>query len=429
MGGTLSVLDVADAIRKGTWPRVSFAVFLAVGASIILSPLIAALWCGFMIAWEFGIRIWLEDHVFLPIATRSQKNGFTALAAIHWVGAIAYMVFPAATWMTGDALGMVLATAWVSGAANHAFVYFSSERGLLLSSVVPILACAVGAPLLTHGFTSTAIFGVMAMLCLLTAAGLFGYDRRLLLGVLAKNFAARVAAEQANTAKSQFLATMSHELRTPLNAVIGYAELIEEEMASARAEVADDARKIHGSARQLLSVIDVILDLSKLETGATVLERDRFDVTAVLTNLRTAAAPLAEINANELAIEQAGPLGEAEIDHVRLHQCLMQLISNAAKFTKNGYIRVLATREQVGRRAHLVFEVTDTGIGISPEQQTRIFDPFTQVQADADRSYEGAGLGLTLVQRLARLMGGDVTCTSEPGKGSKFVLSIDAGAA
>jgi signal transduction histidine kinase len=113
---------------------------------------------------------------------------------------------------------------------------------------------------------------------------------------------------------------------------------------------------------------------------------------------------------------------------VRLHQCLMQLISNAAKFTKNGYIRVLVTREQVRGRAHLVFEVTDTGIGISPEQQTRIFDPFTQVQADADRSYEGAGLGLTLVQRLARLMGGDVTCTSEPGKGSKFVLSIDAGA-
>ncbi|UPT64341.1 MAG: hypothetical protein M0D54_07350 [Hyphomonadaceae bacterium JAD_PAG50586_4] len=220
------------------------------------------------------------------------------------------MVLPAATWMTGDALGMVLATAWVSGAANHAFVYFFSERGLLLSSAVPILACAVGAPLLTHGFTSTAIFSVMAMLCLLTAAGLFGYDRRLLLGVLAKNFAARVAAEQANTAKSQFLATMSHELRTPLNAVIGYAELIEEEMASAQAEVADDARKIHGSARQLLSVIDVILDLSKLETGATVLERDRFDVTAVLTNLRTAAAPLAEINANVLAIEQAGPLGK-----------------------------------------------------------------------------------------------------------------------
>jgi signal transduction histidine kinase len=269
----------------------------------------------------------------------------------------------------------------------------------------------------------------MAMLCLLTAAGLFGYDRRILLSVLAKHFAARVAAEQANAAKSQFLATMSHELRTPLNAVIGYAELIEEEMAAAQADVADDARKIHGSARQLLSVIDVILDLSKLETGATVLERDRFDVSAVLTNLRTAAAPLAAINANQLAIEQTGPLGEAEIDHVRLHQCLMQLISNAAKFTKNGYIRVLATRAVADGRAQLVFEVTDTGIGISPEQQSRIFDPFTQVQADADRSYEGAGLGLTLVQRLARLMGGDVTCRSELGKGSTFVLTLDAGAA
>lgn len=428
-GGSLSVLDVASAIRKGTWPRAFFTVFLAVGASTVLSPLIAALWCGFMLAWEFAIRIWLEDHVFVPIGARSQTSGFQALAAIHWVGAIAYMIFPAAAWMSGDPLGMVLATAWVSGAANHAFVYFSSERGLLLSSVVPILACAVGAPLLTHGFTSTAIFSVMAMLCLLSAAGLFGYDRRVLLSVLAKNFAARIAAEQANTAKSQFLATMSHELRTPLNAVIGYAELIEEETSGAQDDVAEDARKIRGSARQLLSVIDVILDLSKLETGATVLERDRFDVAAVLNNLRTAALPLAAINANTLTIEQSGPLGEAEIDHVRLHQCLMQLISNAAKFTKNGDIRVLASRAVSAGRARLVFEVSDTGIGISPEQQKRIFEPFTQVQEDADRSYEGAGLGLTLVQRLARLMGGDVTCASEPGKGSTFVLTLDAGAA
>lgn len=339
------------------------------------------------------------------------------------------MIFPAATWMSGEPLGMVVATAWVCGAANHAFVYFSSERGLLLSSVVPIVACAVIAPFLTHGFTSTAVFSVMAMLCLLLAAGTFGHDRRILLSVLAKNFAARVAAEQANTAKSQFLATMSHELRTPLNAVIGYAELIEEEVTGAQEDVAEDARKIRGSARQLLAVIDVILDLSKLETGATVLERDRFDVAAVLTNLRAAAAPLAAINSNQLTIEQSGPLGEAEIDHVRLHQCLMQLISNAAKFTKNGDIRVRATRSEEQGRARLVFEVSDNGIGISPEQQSRIFDPFTQVESDADRGYEGAGLGLTLVQRLARLMGGDVICRSDPGKGSTFTLSVDAGQA
>lgn len=429
LGGSLSVLDVAGAIRKGTWPRAIFAILMAIGASTVLSPLVAALWCGFMLAWEFLIRIWIEDHIFVPIAERSQKDGFTTLTAIHWIGAIGYMIFPAATWMSGDPLGMVLATAWVCGAANHAFVYFSSERGLLLSSVVPIVACAVIAPFLTHGFTSTAIFSVMAMLCLLLAAGLFGHDRRILLSVLAKNFAARIAAEQANTAKSQFLATMSHELRTPLNAVIGYAELIEEEVSGAQEDIADDARKIRGSARQLLSVIDVILDLSKLETGATVLERDRFDVAAVLNNLRASALPLAEINTNEISIEQAGVLGEAEIDHVRLHQCLMQLISNAAKFTKNGYIRVLATRAEAGGRAQLVFEVSDTGIGISPEQQSRIFEPFTQVQADADRGYEGAGLGLTLVQRLARLMGGEITCRSALGQGSTFILSVDAGPA
>ena len=429
LGGSLSVFDVASAIRNGTWPRAIFAALMALAASSVLSPMVAALWCAIMLAWEFAIRIWIEDHIFAPIAERSQAAGFTALTTILWVGAIGYMICPAATWMSGQPLGMVLATAWVCGAANHAFVYFSSERWLLLSSVGPIAACALIAPLLTHGLSPTALFSILAMSCLMIAAGVFGYDRRMLLSLLAKNFAARIAAEQANTAKSQFLATMSHELRTPLNAVIGYAELIEEEMSGAQADVAEDARKIHGSARQLLSVIDVILDLSKLETGATVLERDRFDVTAVLTNLRAAAAPLAEINTNALSIEQKGSLGEAEIDHVRLHQCLMQLISNAAKFTKNGYINVLATRSEANGRAKLIFEVSDTGIGISPEQQVRIFEPFTQVQSDADRSYEGAGLGLTLVQRLARLMGGDVTCRSAPGKGATFVLSVDAGPA
>lgn len=429
LGGSLSVLDVAGAIRKGTWPRVSFAVLMAIGASTVLSPTSAALWCVGMLAWEFLIRIWIEDRLLVPIAARSQTSGFRALAMIHLVGACGYMIFPAATWMSGEPLGMVLATAWVCGAANHAFVYFSSERWLLLSSVVPITVCAVVAPFVTHGFSATAIFSVLALICLLLAAGLFGHDRRVLLSVLAKSFAARAAAEQANAAKSQFLATMSHELRTPLNAVIGYAELIEEEAGDAQEDIAKDARRIRGSARQLLSVIDVILDLSKLETGATVLERDRVDIGAVLTNLRTAALALAASNKNEMSIEQAGPLGEAEVDHMRLHQCLMQLISNAAKFTKDGRIRVLATRAEVQGRAQLIFEISDTGIGISPEQQARIFEPFTQVQSDADRSYEGAGLGLTLVQRLARLMGGDVTCTSALGKGSTFVFSVDAGPA
>jgi len=262
---------------------------------------------------------------------------------------------------------------------------------------------------------------------LIVSAGMFGLDRRVLLGSLAKHAAARFEAEQANAAKSQFLATMSHELRTPLNAVIGYAELIEEE--SGRGAIADDALKIRNSARQLLSVIDVILDLSKLESGAIALDRERIEAAALFEQLRESAPALAAHNGNTLTITETTPLGSAEIDHRRLYQCLMQLVSNAAKFTKNGDISITGARRVIDGRARLEFTATDTGIGIAADQQARIFEPFVQADGQSNRRYEGAGLGLTLVRRLALLMGGDVTLASTPGKGSSFTLWVDAGAA
>ena len=235
---------------------------------------------------------------------------------------------------------------------------------------------------------------------------------------------AAVEADRASKAKAEFLAKMSHELRTPLNAVIGYAELIEEE--SERGPIAEDATKIRTSARQLLGVIDVILDISKLETGAIELRRERGPVSAVLQQLREAALPLAMANNNTVIVGESGALGEAEIDHMRLHQSLMQLVSNAAKFTHGGEIRIAARRDALGPRERLVFSVSDTGPGISPEDQARIFEPFAQGE-DSPRRNGGAGLGLTLVRRLARLMGGDVRCESAPEKGATFTLWIDAG--
>jgi signal transduction histidine kinase len=213
---------------------------------------------------------------------------------------------------------------------------------------------------------------------------------------------------------------MSHELRTPLNAVIGYAELIEEEASQSPA--AQDAGKIRSAARQLLSVIDVVLDLSKLESGLVALQRERVNAAAVLSQLREAAPALAAINNNTIEFREDGPLGEAEIDLLRVHQCLLQLVSNAAKFTRNGRIEVVARRLVDGRT--LSFSVSDNGIGIPAEQQQRIFETFVQLDTDDARRYEGAGLGLALVRRLAQLMGGDVTCHSAPGQGAVFTLTI-----
>jgi len=241
--------------------------------------------------------------------------------------------------------------------------------------------------------------------------------------VVAKQAVARMEAEQANAAKSKFLATMSHELRTPLNSVIGYAELIEEEGEGANA---DDARKIRASARQLLGVIDVILDISKLESGAIQLDPDHVKVAAVLDEVREAAAPLAAVQHNTFSIREAGALGEAEIDHARVYQCLMQLVANAAKFTRDGKIALVAARQPMSGRECLVFTVTDTGVGIPEAEHERIFEPFVQVEGDDARRYEGSGLGLALVRRPARLMGGDVRCESAPGQGSTFTLWVAA---
>lgn len=169
-------------------------------------------------------------------------------------------------------------------------------------------------------------------------------------------------------------------------------------------------------------MIDVILDISRLESGSIELHIERGQVSAVLEQLREGALPLAMANNNTVVVRETMALGEAELDHARLYQCLMQLVSNAAKFTRDGDIRVEGSR--IGGR--LVFRVSDTGIGISPEQQARIFEPFVQAEGDEARRFEGTGLGLTLVRRLARLMGGDVSCESAPGKGSVFTLWVQA---
>lgn len=425
MGGRLlSVDDVIANVRKATWARVGFAAVMALLALVAVAPLWALAWFALIAAWELVIRLYLEDKLAIG---QPRETAIRWLAAIHCVGGTAFSIFPVITWASGEPIGMVLATAWICGSANHVFVYFTPNRLLTAACLTPLVICAVIAPFTTEGFSVEALFAMATLLALVLAAGMFGLDRRVLLGAIAKQTTARAAAEQANTAKSRFLATMSHELRTPLNAIIGYAELIEED--AERGPIAEDAGKVRSSARQLLSVIDVILDLSKLESGAIALEREHVDADAVLEHLRETAPALAAANANTLSIEAAAPLGWAEIDLRRLHQCLMHLVSNAAKFTRNGAIRVSAARDIAEGRVRLSFIVADTGIGIGPEQQARIFEPFEQADGDSDRRYEGAGLGLTLVRRLAQLMGGDVSVESAPGRGSAFTLWVDGGPA
>lgn len=232
--------------------------------------------------------------------------------------------------------------------------------------------------------------------------------------------AERASAVAANKAKSAFLAIMSHELRTPLNAVIGYAEILEEDLQGAnQAQSRADAERIKGAGKHLLSVINQILDLSKIEAGSMETEAIAYSPAAILQEVADTIRPILENNGNVLAI-QAAPITQAFGDPMRLRQCLFNLASNAAKFTSNGVV----TLELKQRGDHLLFQVKDNGIGMTAEQVTRIFDPFVQADDSTTRKFGGTGLGLAITRKLARLMGGDVTVSSETDVGSMFELTI-----
>lgn len=232
-------------------------------------------------------------------------------------------------------------------------------------------------------------------------------------------------ARAANRAKSLFLANMSHELRTPLNAVIGYAEIVEEDLLSGETQhSARDLQRIRGAAGHLLDLINEVLDLSRIEAGKMDLRPARVDVPQLLRAAVDTVAPLAAKNGTTCTLHVAPDIAYATADETRLRQCLLNLLSNAAKFTKDGRIVLNVRRRSVADRDLIAFEVRDTGQGISPENLARLFQPFVQVDNGATRPHDGAGLGLVITRRLMRLMGGDVTAASELGRGSIFTLYL-----
>jgi signal transduction histidine kinase len=239
---------------------------------------------------------------------------------------------------------------------------------------------------------------------------------------------ARGEADTANEAKTNFLATMSHELRTPLNAVIGYGELLREnaEFEERQTDV-EDIDKVLASGRRLLQLVGEVLDMSQINAGALTLDQSAFDVGRELSKALDLATPLAKANQNTFTSSIAPDLGQVISDPARFRQCVENLLSNAAKFTKGGSIYLEAVRNFHPTGDIIVVSVSDNGIGISPDQLTRLFKPFTQVDESKTRAYEGAGLGLALTKSLAGLMGGDVSVTSALGKGSRFTLTIGAG--
>jgi signal transduction histidine kinase len=311
----------------------------------------------------------------------------------------------------------VIATA--TGGLRHATVWTAvvmlAALGLM---VVHLLGWVQGVPYLTDGWIYV---GALTSMALYLLVGLFlrandqAYQQ-----LLARARRAEEAQREANQAKSAFLANMSHEIRTPLNAIVGYTEMVAEEAEEAGQEqMVADLHKVQRGSRHLLALVNDILDLSKIEAGRMELLDEEVHVAPLVAAVADDLRPLVAARRNALEVE----LDEAlwvRGDGARIRQCLTNLVGNAAKFTEDGRIRVVGRCE--GDRVRL--EVSDTGVGMTPEQLHRVFEPFAQAEVSTSRTHGGTGLGLSIARRLAEGMGGRLWAISEEGRGSCFVLEL-----
>ncbi|HEV8132321.1 MAG TPA: response regulator [Acidobacteriota bacterium] len=236
---------------------------------------------------------------------------------------------------------------------------------------------------------------------------------------------AKDKAEEANRTKSSFLANMSHELRTPMNAILGYSEMLMEDAEdTGNLEPIPDLKKINAAGKHLLALINDILDLSKIEAGKMELFTEAFEISEAVQDVVTTIQPLVAKNSNKLVVDYGEDLGAMRADLTRVRQILFNLLSNASKFTEKGTITLDISSQMRTGEEWVLFKISDTGIGMTPEQLGKLFQAFSQADVSTTRKYGGTGLGLVISRRFSQMMGGDISVESEPGKGSTFTVQL-----
>src|SRR5262249_10339410 len=231
--------------------------------------------------------------------------------------------------------------------------------------------------------------------------------------------------EVASKHKSQFLASMSHELRTPLNAIIGVTEMLREDARDFRRDnEIEPLDRVLRAARHLLALINDVLDLSKIEAGRMELHLESFPLKPLIEDVAKTIEPMAAKNGNRVVVDCPPDLGSVHADQIRFRQALLNLASNAGKFTEDGSVTIAAQPQRRDGRDWVTIAVTDTGIGMSEEQMGRLFQEFSQADSSTTRKYGGTGLGLAISRHFCRMMGGDITAQSSPGEGSTFTITL-----
>ncbi|MCS6960598.1 MAG: PAS domain-containing sensor histidine kinase [Pseudanabaenaceae cyanobacterium SKYGB_i_bin29] len=232
---------------------------------------------------------------------------------------------------------------------------------------------------------------------------------------------AKIAAEQANQAKNTFMSNMSHELRTPLNAIINYADILQEEAElTGNLELSQDLEKISQAGKRLLTIVNNILDMCRLEAGDVTIDSAPFDLCQFIAEISQNIQPQCLQAGNQFFVEIKTEIETIVTDRAKLRQCLVNLLSNANKFTPRGTVKLVVETDA----DYIYFRVVDTGIGIDPANLSKLFQPFVQIDDSTRRKYEGTGLGLAITKKYCQLLGGDVTVTSERGKGSQFTILL-----
>lgn len=381
------------------------------------------LWAGFFAIVTTGrLALHLAYHRIQPGNETLEKWLMaymvgTVLGGLAW-GSTGLLLAVTPSLMLQGFIVIAIGGVTVGAISSHA-VLIPAYLAFVLPATLPLALWQI-----SIGESANIGFGVLVLLLLAVLVLTARYFHRNFVAsfiMQSENIVLAKKANAANRAKSDFLTGVSHELRTPLNAIIGYNELIQEELAEKGVDSSNaDLDRVNQAARHLLGLIDHLLDLSKVEAGKLEMVPEKINVSELISDVATTCKPLIDHNGNRLVVDLTKDPGTIVIDTMRLKQCLLNLIGNAAKFTQNGTITIAVTRLNEG----ITFSIADTGIGISKDNLARLFEEFIQAESTTARDYGGTGLGLSITQKLVRLMGGDIQAESEPGKGSRFTLNL-----